>query len=271
MNEIIEFFQTNPWLNVLSIILAFIGLILTIYYALKGKKEKVPCFSSNTYNLFSKTHSTIDDLVINYNGKALNELNITKFGFWNAGKATVDSNDIAPLNPLFIKPNKGEILKADLIYQVNPSNNFTISNDGKSIKLNFDYVDFNEGAVIQIFHEQGCKFSLFGSLKGVRKIKAINPKNPVVGVLRPIINLNLDLRSSNNRKLKIAFFLMFPLIPIIIDPLKFFVFGTFNKILTSIFYVFTILLYWMFAFYYYRRKIPVTIDKELNKKAANYN
>lgn len=271
MDKILEFFQNNPWLNAISILLALVGLVLTVYYALKGKKEKVPRYSSSTYNLFSETHSTINDLDIKYKGQTLNELNITKFGFWNAGKETIDGSDIAPSSPLFIVPNDGQILKVDLIHQLNSSNNFKVSLNENLIQINFDYIDQNEGVVIQIFHEQECKFSLTGDLKGVKEIKSINPRNPVVGVFKPIKKLKLDLRSSYNRRIKIFFFLIFPLTPVIIDPFKYIEFGSIDKVLTTIFYSFTILLYWMFAYYYYKRKIPVGIDKELNKKTAYNN
>nr|MDE6483105.1 hypothetical protein [Rikenellaceae bacterium] len=67
-----------------------------------------------------------------------------------------------------------EILDCEIIYQKNLSNGFSIilSEDKKSVLLNFDYFDYLEGLIIQICHtgNSSSDFSLHGQVKSCNQI-----------------------------------------------------------------------------------------------------
>ena len=62
----------------------------------------------------------------------------------------------------------------EIIYQKNPSNDFniSISNDNKYVDITFDYFDFEEGIVLQVFHtgNKSDDITLVGQIKSVKNI-----------------------------------------------------------------------------------------------------
>jgi flagellar biosynthesis protein FlhB len=75
LDKIFEFFQNNPILNIVFLILAVIGVLATIYFYFKSVRKKEPTFSIRSINLvkdkinkikgleiiFQKSHFTITE------------------------------------------------------------------------------------------------------------------------------------------------------------------------------------------------------------------
>lgn len=180
MNNTIDFFtelfNSNPLLNACSLFLAILGIIFSVYFYFKSKKIRVPIYILRTVNLVRENVQKIDTVNILYAGNTVNNLSITKIAFWNDGKETINNSDIAQNNPIRLIIDKDCIfLDAEIIYQKNPSNGFniSISNDNKYIDINFDYFDFEEGLVLQVFHtgNESDDITLVGQVKSVKKIK----------------------------------------------------------------------------------------------------
>lgn len=52
MNEIIvKYLIANPYLSLLSILLAIVGIAVAIYFYVKGKKERKPTYALKNVNL----------------------------------------------------------------------------------------------------------------------------------------------------------------------------------------------------------------------------
>lgn len=170
-----EFFNNNPLLNAFSLFLAILGIIFTIYFYFKSKKVRIPIYILRTVNLVRENVQKIDTVNILYAGNKVNNLSITKIAFWNDGKETINNNDVAKNNSIRLEIDKNFIfLDAKIIYQKNLSNGFSISisNENKHIDINFDYFDFEEGIVLQVFHtgNDSDDISLVGQVKSVKKI-----------------------------------------------------------------------------------------------------
>lgn len=180
MNNTIEYFtelfNSNPLLNACSLFFAILGIIFSVYFYFKSKKVRVPIYMLRTVNLVRENVQKIDTVNILYAGNTVNNLSITKIAFWNDGKETINNSDIAQNNPIRLIIDKDcFFLDAEIIYQKNPSNGFniSISNDNKYIDINFDYFDFEEGLVLQVFHtgNESDDITLVGQVKSVKKIK----------------------------------------------------------------------------------------------------
>lgn len=165
-----ELFNNNPLLNAFSLFLAILGIIFTTYFYFKSKRIRMPIYILRTVNLVRENVQKIDTVNILYAGNKVNNLSITKIAFWNDGKETINNSDVAQNNPIRLIIDKDCIfLDAEIIYQKNPSNDFniSISNDNKYVDITFDYFDFEEGIVLQVFHtgNKSDDITLVGQIK----------------------------------------------------------------------------------------------------------
>ena len=171
-----ELFNNNPLLNAFSLFLAILGIIFTTYFYFKSKKIRMPIYILRTVNLVRENVQKIDTVNILYAGNKVDNLSITKIAFWNDGKETINNSDVAQNNPIRLIIDKDCIfLDAEIIYQKNPSNDFniSISNDNKYVDITFDYFDFEEGIVLQVFHtgNKSDDITLVGQIKSVKNIQ----------------------------------------------------------------------------------------------------
>jgi hypothetical protein len=175
-NTLYDIFNSNPLLNLISFLLAVLGLVFTIYFYFKSKKSKLPIYVVRTINLVKEKIQKIDSVQILYSGEKVSNLSISKIAFWNDGKETINSTDVAINNPIKIYITEGyEILDAEILFQKNNSNDFKIvvNENNKSISIAFDFFDFEEGIVLQVFHTGNSNedISITGTVKSVKNIK----------------------------------------------------------------------------------------------------
>ncbi len=170
----IEWLNNNPLLNIMSLLLTILSIVTAIYFYLKGKKNKIPTYILRTISLVQENIQKIETVNILYSGNKIDNLSITKIAFWNDGKETIDHSDIAQNNPIRLTIEKDYIfLDAEILYQKNPSNDFNISlsEDNKYIDITFDYFDYEEGIILQVFHtgNKSNNITLTGQIKSVKK------------------------------------------------------------------------------------------------------
>jgi hypothetical protein len=173
--QITDLFNGNPYLNLFSLLLAILGIIFTIYFYFKSKKNRNPTYIIRTINLVKEKIQKIETVEIKYGGEIVENLSISKIALWNDGKETINSNDVANNNKIKIKINNDyRFLDAEILFQKNEASDFKcfISNDNLFINIEFDYFDYEEGVVLQIFHTGNESNDLFidGKIKSVKKI-----------------------------------------------------------------------------------------------------
>lgn len=189
-----SFFGGNPYLNAISFLLAILGIFFTVYFYLKSQRVRKPMYVMRTVNLVRENIQKMGRINILYDGKAVNNLSVTKIALWNDGKETVNNSDVAKKNPLKLSiRNDCAFLDVEMIYQKNPSNGFdvSISEDHKFVNITFDYFDFEEGIVLQTFHtgNKSSDICLEGQVKSVKEIQRNGSFSPflslfIVDVLR---------------------------------------------------------------------------------------
>ncbi|NLI37127.1 MAG: hypothetical protein GX416_11535 [Bacteroidales bacterium] len=159
-----------------SFFMAILGIILSVYFYIKAKKKKRPTYIVKTNNLVKESVQRIRSIQILYEDKTIANLSATKILFWNDGNETIDHTDVAKTNPIKITiDQKYEILEADILYSKNKDNNFKqqLSDNKKSVRIKFDYINANEGIIIQLFHTgfSSDDIRIEGGVKSVKRIK----------------------------------------------------------------------------------------------------
>jgi hypothetical protein len=128
ISQLAEWFGMNPWLSLLSFILAVLGVALAIIFYFKGRKVKLPCYAVRSTNIVRNLVSKIESLEMLYSGEPIENLTVTKFAFWNAGRDTIDRRDIASADPLTFHVKRGyKILDAKILSEKKKSNKFSIT------------------------------------------------------------------------------------------------------------------------------------------------
>lgn len=198
-SNILALFDNNPILNLVMIVIALASIGLAVFFYIKSKKVKTPTYIVRTISLVKESIKKIETVQINYGGEKVSNLSITKLAFWNDGKSTINSQDIARIEPIkiCIEPEY-DILECEILFSKNPSNDFnlTLSEDKKTITVNFDYIDFEEGIVVQICHTGSSNkdICVTGQVKSVKKI--VRKENV------PFLFVKLNKKPSLNAKTK---------------------------------------------------------------------
>lgn len=185
-NSFLNIITTSPYFSAINFLIAVGGIILAVIFYWRSTKNREPVFAIKSYNILADSSSKMTGLTVNYKTEIVNNLSITKIAFWNQGRETIKRNDIPEGDPLRISIKNGiKILDAEVISSNNPANKFQISSidNDSSVRIFFDYLDKNQGGVIQIIHTGTTSNDL--SIEGT-----------VMGVGKPIKN-DLDAIFSN--------------------------------------------------------------------------
>ncbi len=159
---------------------AFLSAVIAIIIYQVTKQKKLPAFNYSTRKLISNYKSEFEGLTVKYNNKHIESLYATKIILWNEGKSSICSNDISINDPIkFNIGGKATILDYGIIGKSDDSiiPNLTVSEDVKSLIINFDHLNYKDGIAIQVLHTDNYDdFNVSGTLK-CYKGKIIKSKN----------------------------------------------------------------------------------------------
>ena len=139
----------------------FIGAIVSYYFYKRGIRKKEPVYSIRSFNLISDYVSKYQYLSVKYKTNKVERLTVSKLVFFNRGDETISKQDIDTVNHLAVVGDNGSVLlDAKVLQANNASNNFKLDVDSEpheknstgNYLLGFDYVDKNQGAVIEVIH-----------------------------------------------------------------------------------------------------------------------
>lgn len=217
---IIQTLEGSIVLNSFTLVLSILGISSSIYFYYKSIIKKEPIYILRTFSLITNSFNKIPCISIKHDDKEIKDLSITRIAFWNNGKATIDINDIAKKNPLkFIIDKKYEILNAEILYCKNSANDFKIGIDKNEINVSFEYIDHNEGIILQIYHtgRGNDDITIQGNIKSVKRIKRKNNisfwEKPFIYLINKFDYNKVKRFSKYLRGISIILFsLLFPLI-----------------------------------------------------------
>ncbi|MGZ3240519.1 MAG: hypothetical protein ACXWJK_09160 [Burkholderiaceae bacterium] len=209
----INFWVTNPWVILLTYIIAVIGIVLSLILYFKSKKERVPCYEVSCSTLIDGMHRVLEGLEVRYRDQPQSRITVALVTLWNAGRETIDRNDFVPASPISIMfSSAAEILDVRVAVTSSEGNIVHIGEPKKTasqveIPLDFEYLDHNDYFVIQIVHNGSVaeKFSFAGKIKGARLIRRVSSLTDVEpAFMSAIREMPLKLSLIRNRRLLIA-------------------------------------------------------------------
>lgn len=173
MQSFYSWLEETGWLNIISFLVGIAGIILAFVFYVKGKKEKCPVINSQMISIVNPGLTKLKNLEISFAKVPINSLSLSKLAFWNAGKESIRKSDIAAANPILLKVNDDvTIYDFEISYQT-PSNNFrAIRIDEHTIQIDFDFIDYNDGVVLKVFHNgfSGNQMKVQGRIIGAKQI-----------------------------------------------------------------------------------------------------
>lgn len=146
----------NPWFTLTGWIFGLVGLVVGIYFGVKGNhKKQLTCTIVKCDHLISKGRKIIPKLRLFFEDKEIEDIAITSCVIWNTGTETIDGSDVVSENTIKITAEDNcRILDARILATNKTTNNFRLMElSDSAFEVKFDYVDKNQGAKIQIVHE----------------------------------------------------------------------------------------------------------------------
>jgi hypothetical protein len=178
-NSTIEFITASPYFTISGFLIGIFGIIAAIIIWQLSIKNKKPVYTIKSFTIIHDFKSAMPNLSIKYKNTEVKNLTISKLAFWNEGRETINKEDISKADPLKIKSiNDVTILDKHIIFSTEKANMFKIIDieDPKEFSFDFDFVDKNDAAIIQIIHTGISSDDIFltGKIKGVKKIPKRN-------------------------------------------------------------------------------------------------
>lgn len=165
---------TEIIIGIIGLIVGAIGLLATYVFYKKSLRIKIPLFTVESRGPIGGLPDTLSKLSLNYNGEKIKYFTVSRIAIWNGGKDTIHSKDIVESDKLRIIAEAGyKFFEANIRKVINSLNNFEIKFSPEEILVNFDYMDYNEGCCVEVYHNGKTSWALQvqGSIKGGGKIK----------------------------------------------------------------------------------------------------
>lgn len=175
----LEKLMSNPYAWAVLSVCTIGSMIFAVYTWAKGKEKK-------EFSHFHVSHAIVRGgkklnpaIKFTFNGIEFNNLTSTKVAIWNSGNKVINKSDIVVGRELTISAKEDvEILSVEIIAGSEDTNKFTLSEMTDCTQgISFEYVDKQEGVVLQIFHtgdndaiDVNCK------IKGGQPAKSLNQK-----------------------------------------------------------------------------------------------
>jgi hypothetical protein len=173
MNYLFEFFNQGWVGSTIGIIGTLIGVV-SLLYSYFSKKKASPSFQKESSRLIGhKNNELPGEIRVFYQEIPLSRLTRSTFIFWNDGNETLSKEDITSGDPIAISvANDERILSFQVTKLSRKINNIQVLRcDGveNSIILEFDFLDKNDGAVIEILHDgKELHPKVTGTVKGLK-------------------------------------------------------------------------------------------------------
>jgi hypothetical protein len=188
IDVIIEYILSN-WVGLLiTSVITFVGASLY-----KSKKYKRIAYTIKSVRIFQKVN--IAKLTILFENQKIPRLTQSYFLFWNMEKQTINEENVPKGNhELKIMLNDKslyEIYQAEIVCYNNDANNIRIDYNKKSIIIKYEYLDHNEGAIIEILHsaKSNNDFTVTGKIKDSKPFKRIKYSSYEISVISALMPL----------------------------------------------------------------------------------
>jgi len=172
--ELAKTIAGNPWFVLGVSVLAPVGIILSIIFYIKSIRVKRPVCLVHSSSLIRNLSDDFPSLRIAYGSTGVDSLTVSKVAFWNAGRETIDGEDIAEADPLCVAVAEGHsLLEVRVLTESDRANQVKTRrlDSGAACLVSFDYLDRGDGLVLQVVHTgEDSHVQITGTIKGFGKI-----------------------------------------------------------------------------------------------------
>lgn len=145
--------MSNLLIALIGYVLAVLGVIATVTVYVLSRRGKDPSWAIRGINIVRGRESRVADLKILYKELPVESLTVSRVLFWNRGKETIRVGDIA--EPIQICASEDILLlNVEVLKATNQAIQFFVSpvQDNKFATLTYQYLDHNNGAVLEAVH-----------------------------------------------------------------------------------------------------------------------
>ena len=150
--------------TVLTIVFGIVA-VFSLLIAFKNARRQKPVWAFNTRHIIGREAEAPPELKLLFSDREVKDLYRTELIFFNRGNEVIESTDVA--EPIGISFNKAEILKQPSVVASRDNIDFSVSlsPDKHSLVMYFNFLGHNDGAFIEIWHNDDDKPSFFGQFK----------------------------------------------------------------------------------------------------------
>lgn len=168
METIVDWVLHNPYWAALGSIVGVLGFFISIIMGAVQRKRKSISFTRDTTVLIKNTKPEIEGLEITYQGKPVSSIYITKIHLWNSGNTLIKRQDFYPDKEIRVemKESSVQVLSARIEKESADTCKVSINIDEKEavLKMDFEYLEKKQGAVISIYHTKSEDVKVSGKL-----------------------------------------------------------------------------------------------------------
>ncbi|MDD0998863.1 hypothetical protein M5G20_23780 [Pseudomonas sp. TNT2022 ID1044] len=152
-------------------------IVAVVTYRLARQRTSLAYVYLGEHLLGSSSDSLPPAIVVQYNGSSIPRLTKSIIIIWNSGENTLSGGDIVDKDPLRFHIADGRILSLSVLKTGRAVNDFRIlttpGEDTNEVEFTFDFLDANDGAVVEILHtstdrQPRIKGTLRGLPRGAR-------------------------------------------------------------------------------------------------------
>jgi len=150
------------------------GILAGFFFSLKfSKKSPRPAYQRSYLPLIGKEEDYLpSEVEVFYQGRKVERLTKSKVVFWNDGNEVLERSKFVLGDPVTVTfPQETNILSFHVVKTTREVTNFSVAklpSANNALRIEFDYLDPKDGAVIEILHDGGTKYpKITGSFMGV--------------------------------------------------------------------------------------------------------
>ncbi|MCR9366762.1 hypothetical protein [Vibrio antiquarius] len=170
-DSIFNFFNQG-WVGSLIGLLGIVLGIVGIFSYKISKSAAKPAYQKTSLRLLGREEDNLpEDVTVTYKGLEVQRLTKTTLVVWNNGTEVLDGDAILQRDPLRLEFEDGtNILSYKILKSNRTTNEFTLNKCDQNenrLKVNFLYLDPNDGVTIEILHDSKARYPKFkGTIKG---------------------------------------------------------------------------------------------------------
>lgn len=147
------------------------GILLSLYFYLKDKIGARLDYQMAELKILDHNNLALG-MKVQYFDRPISKLVKTQIVIWNSGRKTIEGNMIVAGDPLRLSFDSSEVLGCNVTFFSRGINKCTVykdENSNNSVFINFEFLDSQDGVIIDILHTGEEIYPKFlGSIKGMK-------------------------------------------------------------------------------------------------------